>query len=173
MTAAQKYRRISDGSIVDALQYGEGKPWTKESVTRVVEFVTGVDVDNHTGIAQERVLDVVIPILTDWDAANGKVPIQVSDTRTGQASRVELGDWIVKLPSGALLFIKQEAFAETCEAVEMLDSGRYTSHKEIEIEELATFMYKDAFNGLEMDFPEGIAHLVAPKIINAGWRKTK
>lgn len=173
MIATKKYRRISDGSIVDALQYGEGKAWTKEAVTHVVEFVTGIDVDNHTGISNERVLDVVTPILTDWDAANGKVPIQVSDTRTGQGSRVELGDWIIKLPSGALLFVKQEAFAETCEAVEMLESGRYTSLKEIEIDELATFLYKDAFAGFEMDFPEGIAHLVAPKIINAGWRKTQ
>lgn len=167
----QKYRRISDGSIVDAFQYGEGRSWTKDAVTRVVEFVTGIDVDNHTGISNERVLDVVIPILDDWDAVNGKVPVQVFDTKTGDSARVELGDWIVKLPTGALLFIKQAAFSETYEPVEMLGSGRYKSHKELEIEELATFLYKDAFSDFEMDFPEGIAHLVAPKIINAGWRK--
>lgn len=173
MIEAQKYRRISDGSIVDAFQYGEGKTWTKEAVTRVVQFVTGIDVDNYTGISNERVLDVVIPILGEWDAANGKVPIQVSDTKTGESAKVDLGDWIVKLPNGALLFIKKSAFGETYEPVEMLEAGRYKSHKEIEIEELATFLYKDSFADLEMDFPEGIAHLVAPRIINAGWRKVK
>lgn len=173
MSHEQKYRRISDGSIVDAFQYGEGEAWTKEAVTRVVAFVTGIDVDNYTGISNERMLDVVIPILGDWDAANGKVPIQVSETRTGQSSRVDLGDWIVKLPNDALVFVKEHAFAETYEPVEMLAAGRYKSYKEIEIEELATFMYKDAFQDLEMDFPEGIAHLVAPRIINAGWRKVK
>jgi hypothetical protein len=173
MTTAQKYRRTFDGSIVDAFQYGEDEPWTNDAVTKVVEFVTGIDVENHTGIANERVLDVVVPILTDWDASAGKAPIMVADTKTKTSERVDLGDWIIKLEDGSLVFAKHNVFLKTYEPVKLLPSGTYRTYKEMEIEELATFLYKDAFAEYEMDFPEGIAHLVAPKIISAGWRKVQ
>jgi hypothetical protein len=168
MPRVQKYRRKFDGVILDAYQYGEGKEWTPEATTRVAAFVTGIDINKTTTIETERVMDVVTPILTEWDHRTGKTPINVSH-KSG-IIRLDLGDWVVRNPDGRLEFVKQDTFDDQYELLREIN-GRYLSLVEIETDKLSDFIYDECMSTLDGELYQTLAENIAGKLIRAGWRK--
>lgn len=168
-----RYRRHSDGRVGEAFQYvEEGKPWRNEIVTEVAQFVIGVDVDNHTTVANERLLDVVRPILVDWSPLEGKAPINVAVSEN--VVRVEVGDWIVRFSGNEpLAFVAKERFGVYYESVELID-GVYKSQKDLDIEEITDLVYNKCFLPLHKGptFQE-LANTTAKTIVRDGWRKVK
>lgn len=168
------YRRHVDGKIGEAFQYGkEGAPWHQDLLTEVAEFVTGIDVDQHSTISADRILDVVQPVLVDWNHKEGKAPIQVADVQNNNVARLEFGDWIVRFPSKEpLVFVSKQLFAVHYEKVEMID-GEYKSQRDLKTEELAQFIYEKCFVGKNGPIYHDLADNTAKVLFKAGWRKVQ
>lgn len=173
MSNEQKYRRKFDGAIVTAFQYGEGKPWDEQTLSRLAAFVTGVDVDRHTSMDAERVLDVIKPVLTDWDATRGRTPIEVADVSSHSTSTIDLGDWVVKPNRGPLVFVSKKEFPEQYEPVRVSGDGQYMSEVELQAEELSDFIYDKCMKHLDGELYQALAENIANKLVKAGWRKEK
>lgn len=177
----QRYRRKKDRFVVDAYQYGEGKPWTQDSISKVVAFMTGIDVDNHTGVSNERILDVVRPILHEWDKTINRTPIEVANWPSHVFYRVDLGDWIVRLPMGeegsdkavqaTHVFVKNADFWNEYETVQNY-FGVYKSQEDLDIEDLTVFIWEEVLSDLK-DEEKGqeLSKKAGELIIKAGWRK--
>ena len=169
MAQRNKYRRKFDGVILEAFQYGEGKPWNQIATTRVAAFVTGIDIDNQTSIKTERVLDVVEPILADWDMGKNQAPILIA--QGGGRIRLDLGDWVVREPGGKLLFVKQNAFDDQYEPLFEIKPGHYMTQLEIQTDKLASFIYEECMSALDGELYQALAENIAGKLIRAGWRE--
>jgi hypothetical protein len=164
----RKYRRKFDGFIVEAYQYAEGKDWSPEALTKVAAFVTGIDINKNTTIETERIQDVVNPILTDWDMAGGKQPIEISQG-TGTI-RLDVGDWIVRGAHNKLEFVKKDAFDDQYEPLHEVRPGEYMSVMEVKVEELSNFIFNECMQDLEGDLYKHLAESIARKLIRAGVR---
>ena len=174
----QKYRRNRDRYVVDAYQYGEGKPWNQEAITKVVAFVTGVNVDDHTVVSNERVLDVVRPILSEWDQTQNKTPIEVANWPSQVFYRVNLGDWIVRIPmrtspdkTATHLFLSPEEFYKEFVVVKEYD-GEWKSEEDLDIEALTGFLWEKVFYDFE-DEEKGqeLSEKAGNLVVKAGWRR--
>lgn len=93
--------------------------WYTEAATDVVNFITGIDSNNHTSVANERMLDVVRPDAY-WDPPLA-VDLYIVDPVSRVTLKVAIGDWIFKTKGGGLRLVKSTEF----------DAGRY----EVELEE--------------------------------------
>jgi hypothetical protein len=119
-------------------------------------------------VSNERILDVVQPILAEWNADKGLFPITVA------SYRIDYGDWVIRFADRSIGYSIHTAFMRDYELVyDSLEHGRYMSNEELEIEELADFLYNECFDGLDGELYQALAEGAAPKIVKAGWRKVK
>lgn len=165
MTVYTKYRRKTDGKIVEAVQYGGADGvWTPEETTKIAAFVLGVDPDSMTVVSNEHVLDVVKPILTDWSAKEGRAPLEVADVQGGSSYRLELGDWVVRSKgrsangflSHELVFVTKVVFPYDFELL---------------FDDLADVIYNECMEGLEGELYQALAEKIASVLIDKGWTR--
>ena len=176
----KKYRRRADSVIFEGIQYTQG---TQPGA--IASFVLNVDVDSRVTIQNERMLDVVRPLFTEWDMDRGYLPLQVLDPVSKLPFRLNINDWIVrsvqKIPSpkgyisatpgrddlsAALLFVKPDVFHR--------DYAELSKHEE---EEIRAGLKDLVFEGMKVnietaeyrhhDLAEGIVDV----IIAAGWTR--
>lgn len=150
----ETYRGRTNKVVVSAIRYGDGVAWTKEDMSKVASFVLGLDVDAQTTAANERVLDVVQPMLEMWDAKNNIAPIVVSGVGT-----MEFGDWLVRV-DGEPDMITSFKNARFVRDFEKLDDVR----------EL-TSLVLDNIQSDRYSITPAVAENVASAILRAGWSK--
>lgn len=165
MSEYRRVRRVRDGMIFEATRYGnEDGSWDKECITRVAGFILGLNPDVSTTVGNERILDVVRPVLKDFDPVNGKATIEVADWTSEHIFSMELGDWILKSPNTSFIFVKPYAFAYDFEDVPI------QIHAKSEYDELADLIYENfPWDG---ETYQAVAEKVAAEVIKAGWAKT-
>jgi hypothetical protein len=154
-------RRKYDGFIFEAIKYGNlDGSWSPECATRVATFLLGMDPDKMTTVANERMLDVVKPILSQFDPINGVAPITVFDTVAKRHFTIQLGDWILRREGQPFLFVKPSAmtfdFEDLPEDVE---------------NDLANFIYDECMSTLDGELYQALAEGIAARLIRAGWSK--
>lgn len=160
MYAAKKYRRLSDGVIIEAVQYRP--PWEeKNSISKVASFILGIDTDQGIAVPNEKMLDVVRPLTHLWHMANGVATIEVISPKNGQPHRVASGMWIVKLGID-LIFFTQTSFPLLFE--ELIED---VPRSELDI--LANSIY-DIFPW-EGETYQAVAENVAASLIKDGWSR--
>lgn len=165
MTVYTKYRSRTDGKIVEAVQYGGADGvWTPEETTKIAAFVLGVDPDSMTVVSNEHVLDVVKPVLTDWNAEGGRAPLEVSYIQGGLSYRLELGDWIVrnKVRSTSGHTVYSHAF---------LTRAKFPYEYELLFDDLADVIYNECMEGLEGELYQALAEKIASVLIDKGWTR--
>lgn len=114
----RKVKRISDGTVFETIRYGNPDgSWDKECISKIAAFVLGFDPDIKTTVGNERILDIVRPVISEFDPINFKAPIEIVDPKHGGILRVELGDWILKDNSSLSCFKNYSSFASYEEAV--------------------------------------------------------
>lgn len=169
MALVKKYRRKFDGVILEAYQYGEGREFDPTAMTKAAAFVTGIDIESQTSIKTEHVMDVVQPVLADWDMSKQSAPILIA--RGNDKIRLELGDWIIRESNGKIDFVKKNAFYEQYEELHEVGPGRYMSMLEIQTEKLSSFIYDECMSTLDGELYQALAENIATKMIKAGWRE--
>lgn len=157
-------KRDDHDFVVEAVRYGT---WNSSQASgaalRIAKFILGVDVDSHTTVMNERVLDVVKPEVETWDPDNGIANIRVVDQEHDHMYKMALGDWVAKTSDGGLIFITAEAFRRDYEDVppEVIVKS--------EFDELADLIY-DNFPWEGQTY-EAVAENVAGELIRRGWKK--
>lgn len=150
---------------LEALRYSEADgSWSAECITRVAKFVLGMNPDNMAGaVANDRLLDVVKPVLARFDPAAGKADIEVADWVAGHIYVVHLGDWIIKHKRSSFWVVSDDHFPEMFEVVREVPA-------KTELDELCDVIY-NSFSSLEGELYQALAETAATAVYNAGWRK--
>ncbi len=158
-------RRKRDGLYFDALQYGVPETrWDPDWLAQVASFVLGLrDVNKSTAVPNERILDVVRPVMTKFDPAAGVATIQIVDSFSGIQREIELGDWLLKRDQEPLATFRGYLWDE-------FERPTPENVADTETQELGRFIEK------LRPYPENIlpdkAKDMASKIISAGWRRS-
>jgi hypothetical protein len=157
-------RHVRNGIIFEAIHYGhEDGTWTKDCITKVAAFVIGLDPDVHATVENERMLDLVLPLIAEFDIPMGKTPIEVADPDTGLIFRVELGDWILKNPYTSLVIVKPEVLKT--EYVDVAKKAESKSENDV----LADLIYSVLpYKG---DIAISLSKQIAETVITNGWSK--
>lgn len=160
----RKVRRISDDVIFEALLYGhEDGTWSRGCITSVAGFVLGLNPDLNTTIQNDRMLDVVRPIMNEFNLEKGSAPLSVAVRSSGKIHRIELGDWILKNPDKQFLFVKPDVFT--------------TEYMDVPPEVVTQTEYQQLFDLIYSILPwEGDLYKLLTRdltagIIQAGWSK--
>ena len=163
MSRYKMYRRVSDGMLFETCRYGNEagawRVWDKESITKVVAFLIGFDPENTT-ITNERILDIVRPVVKGFDPFNGVADIEVVDPTNGSIHVLKLGDWILKSPNASFIFCDTEEFEANFEVVS----------QESELEQLTGLIFMHV-RRTEGKSPHSIAEKLATEILKAGWTR--
>lgn len=164
MIEQQLVRRVSDGIIFEAIRYGhEDGTWTKDCITKVARFVIGLDPNVKTTVENERMLDVVLPLIAEFDIPMGKAPIEVAEPDTGLIFRVELGDWILKNPNTSLIFVKPYAFES--DFINVVKQAKSKTDNDV----LADLIYSALpYKG---DIAVSLSKHIAETVLTNGWSK--
>lgn len=156
--AVRKFRRIEDGLIIEAMQYTLGP----DAVTNLAKFVLNMNVDATISVANERILDVVRPIFSEWSPKEHKATVEVVDPKSGLTFLLKLDQWIGR-HDGQFMFIEPDVFKSEYEEV-------YPEPQKTELDELSDVIY-DSFFTLEGDLYQALARTAAAAVIRAGWSK--
>lgn len=157
----RKFRKREDhGFVVEAVRYGTvDSKWHPDAAMKVARFIIGVN-DDHVTVSNERMLDVVRPVLNRWDPAKGIADIEVVDLAVGLSYTVRLGSWVVKLGDNRLLISTPTAFRRDFEdQPEEAQSDLDTLSAEIM--SILKWEESQAF----------VATLLAEQLLALGWRK--
>ncbi len=161
MHKAQKYRRIKDGLIIEAVQYQP--PWKDNAgITKVASFILGIDTDRRVAVPNEDILDVVRPLTHLWHVGTGVGTIEIIDPTHGIWFHVQSGDWIGRTKELVLMVINSEIFSMEYEEAppEVLKS---------DFDLLSDLIY-DNFPW-EGERYQAVAEQVAAVIIGTGWSR--
>lgn len=165
MTAVRSVRRISDGVKFDAVRYGkEDGTWDKDCIIRVAAFLLEMHPDAMTNY---HILEVVKPVLKDFDPSHGKASIEVLDKFSGRITVLELGEWIIKHPMASFVFVKSWAFDNEFEDVPQ----KIHDQEEEMIDDLGLYIYVNCFGPLDGQIYQALAETTARKLVKAGWRQ--
>lgn len=156
-------RKDNPSSRYRAVQYGNSDwSWDPDGITKVAALVLGMNPDVVTTVANERMLDVVRPVLSEFDPAHGKATIEVLDG--SNVFPVALGDWVLKpLDGGPMIFVKQFSFSLEFEPlpVEVEASA---------LDELTELIYQ-VFAPLDDTRHKSLSRSAAETVLQAGWTK--
>lgn len=158
MDKYDRYRRKSDGAVVEAVQYN-----LAGAVSKIAAFVLKMDVDDHITVANEHLLDVVRPVHDAWNPNSGVATIHVVDPGTGFIFPMLLNEWLARCDNGALLTIKPNAFIRDYEKIQ-------PEAPKSEYDELADVIY-ESFATLEGELYQALAERAASAVIKAGWKR--
>lgn len=162
------YRRKSDGHMAKAVQYGEpGREWDPSWITEIRNFMTGIDLDTRTTGANEKFLDVVQPILKDWNVELGIADLLISDPGSGEPVKFGLFDWVVSHGNSLFSYISGHEFFRLYEPALPDD----LSPEEKEFEYLANFIYNECMPTLDGELYQALAETIASKLLASGWKK--
>lgn len=160
----KRYRRRRDGAVVEAVQYGLPGRFDAKGASTIAKFMLGLDVDTQVGIANEHMLDVVVPDGTRWFPREGTADIYIIDQNTGLKLRMELGDWVCRdVGTKSIMVVKNAAFRDgyTEAGVRSIDELH---------NELSDIIY-GSFSNLEGELYRALAEQAATAVIKAGWKK--
>lgn len=160
MTERKMVRRISDGMIFEAIRYGrDDKSWGPESITEIAAFVLGFDPDSRTTVANEHILDVVLPIYANFHPAMGKADISVTDQTSSVNVIMHLGDWLLRNAKTPFILVTSVDFQNEFQDLDT----------EIQAQ-LAHLIYTNIVP-TEGETYQALAEKAANAIIMAGWSK--
>lgn len=168
MSETKLVRHKDTGQLFRAIQYGDyDRRWSKEDITDIAAFVLGVNPDNKSTVANDRLLDVVKPVYNRFDPLSGVADIDITDPATGNHTyTLELGDWIIRREglnkNRSLAFVKAWAFVENYvdeEPVPIPES----------VDEVANFIYMKCMAGMEGELYQALSERIAAELHKAGW----
>lgn len=157
----RKFRKRDDHNfIVEAIRYGTvDSKWHPDAAMKVARFVIGIN-DDHVTVSNERMLDVVRPVLSRWDPTKGIADIDVIDLSVGLGYTVKLGSWISKLEDGRLLISTPTAFRR--------DFEDQPEDAKADLDLLSS----EIMSILKWDPSQTLAALaLAEELLTRGWRK--
>lgn len=160
----KKYRRLSDGLVIEAVQYGKEGRYEDGAIREVAGLLLGIDVDAQVSVANERMFDVITPIQGKWSPQKGIADVVVTDPYTGMRFTLSLGDWVVR-NGDQIAFVQPGAFREEYE--EVLPEVPRT-----EFDDLSDVIYS-SFSNLEGDLYQALAEKAASAVIRAGWSRRR
>lgn len=162
------YRRKSDGAVVHAVQYGvPNSAWYPEWIAEVRNFMTGVDLETRTTGQNEQFLDVVQPVLKDWNVELGIADLLISDPGSGEPVKLGLFDWIVSHGNSLFSYLNVTEFFKLYEPA-LPDN---LSPEEQEFERLANFIYNECMSTMDGELYQALAQNIAARLLEAGYRK--
>lgn len=159
-------RRISDGKRFTAVQYArEDGGWDSSCITTVAAFLLGLDPDRSSTVRNDRMLDVVKPVLTAFNPAQGRADLEVCGPGSPHSSVIKIGDWILKDPQPDQLFGSSFIFV-TNDAMKT-DFEDYSRYDELHD------LIHDVLETQEVDSAQAyhLAGKIAGELIRAGWSK--
>jgi hypothetical protein len=160
--APKKYRRLADGHIFEGVQHVlPPQSFQRDNpISLLGAFVLGLDVNSSVTIENERILDVVHPVTSEWNLRTGMATVEIIDPNTGLHHYVRVNDWVMRHRDDKrgdfLLFVKPDAFDSSWAEIN-------------EFDELANLVY-DAFPW-EGETYQAVAETVATAVIRTGWSR--